>query len=100
MTRPGWTWRTSQPAIAGVQPSYPGLEDLQAAAMTVVRTRSGTAARYGTTCAASSPSGSAACGSAPPAVLDGGHPLDFGELLDANVVLEIEDAAMTTTRRS
>ena len=48
------------------------------------RARSGTAGRSPTTCAGSSPSGSGRCGWAPPGrFLDGGHPLDFAALLDA-----------------
>jgi hypothetical protein len=88
----GWDLVTGQPATAGVQPAYPGLEDLQATAIAVVSEigygrevadnvrgfvtvrigslRMGTAGRF----------------------LDGGHPLDFARLLDGNVVLEIEDA--------
>ena len=88
----GWDLVTGQPATAGVQPAYPGLEDLQATAMAVVSEigygrevadnvrgfvtvrigslRMGTAGRF----------------------LDGGHPLDFARLLGSNVVLEIEDA--------
>jgi hypothetical protein len=88
----GWDLVTGQPATAGVQPAYPGLEDLQAAALAVVSEigygrevadnvrgfvtvrigslRMGTAGRF----------------------LDGGHPLDFARLLSGNVVLEIEDA--------
>jgi hypothetical protein len=88
----GWDLVTGQPAVPGVQPAYPGLEDLQATALAVVgevgygrevadnvrgfvtvrigSLRVGTAGRF----------------------LDGGHPLDFGQLLSSNVVLEIEDA--------
>jgi hypothetical protein len=88
----GWDLVTGQPATPGIRPAYPGLEDLQAAALTVVNQigygrevadnvrgfvtvrigslRLGTTGRF----------------------LDGGHPLDFGKLLDSNVVLEIEDA--------
>ena len=88
----GWDLVTGQSAVPGVAPSYPGLEDLQSAAMTVVNQigygrevadnvrgfvtvrigslRLGTTGRF----------------------LDGGHPLDFTALLDRNVVLEIEDA--------
>jgi len=87
----GWDLVTGQPATPGVQPTYPGLEDLQAAAMNVVSEigysrevadnvrgfvtvrigslRMGTAGRF----------------------LDGGHPLDFDRLLGCNVVFEIED---------
>jgi len=88
----GWDLVTGQPATPGVQPAYPGLEDLQAAAMDVVSEigygrevadnvrgfvtvrigslRMGTTGRF----------------------LDGGHPIDFTALLAANVVVEIEDA--------
>jgi DNA helicase HerA-like ATPase len=83
----GWDMVTGPSGVL-----YPGLADLQAAAMAVVADigygrevadnvrgfvsvrigslRHGTAGRF----------------------LDGGHRLDFGELLDRNVVLEIEDA--------
>jgi hypothetical protein len=88
----GWDLLTGQPFTPGVRSAYPGLEDLQAAAITVVdqigygrevadnvrgfvtvrigSLRLGTAGRF----------------------LDGAHPLDFTRLLTANVVLEIEDA--------
>ena len=88
----GWDLVTGQPAAPDVQPSYPSLEDLQSAAITVVEEigygrevtdnvrgfvtvrigslRLGTAGRF----------------------LDGAHPLDLAALLDSNVVLEIEDA--------
>jgi len=88
----GWDMVTGQFAITGAQPTYPGLEDLQATALQVVEDigygrevadnvrgfvqirisslRLGTSGRF----------------------LDGGHPLDFGALLDRNVVFEIEDA--------
>jgi uncharacterized protein len=88
----GWDLVTGQSAVPGVAPAYPGLEDLQAAAMTVVNQigygrevadnvrgfvtvrigslRLGTTGRF----------------------LDGGHPVDFTALLDRNMVLEIEDA--------
>jgi hypothetical protein len=87
----GWDLVTGQPATPGVQPAYPGLEDLQAAALTVVSEigygrevadnvrgfvtvrigslRMGTTGRF----------------------LDGGHLLDFAALLAGNVVVEIED---------
>jgi hypothetical protein len=88
----GWDLVTGQPAVPGLQPVYPGLEDLQSAAMTVVdeigygrevrdnvrgfvRVRIGSL-RLGTT----------------GRFLDGGHPLDFAKVLAANVVLEIEDS--------
>ena len=85
----GWDLVTGEPAVPGA--GYPGLADLEAAAMTVVEEigygreitdnvrgfvqvrigslRLGTAGRF----------------------LGGGHPLDFGRLLAGNVVLEIED---------
>jgi hypothetical protein len=88
----GWDLVTGQPATPGVQPAYPGLEDLQAAAMSVVseigygrevadNVRGFVAVRIG----------SLRLGTAG-RFLDGGHPLDFARLLDSNVVLEIEDA--------
>jgi len=88
----GWDLVTGEPALPSVQPAYPGLEDLQSAAMDVVNEigygrevadnvrgfvtvrigslRLGTAGRF----------------------LEGGHPMDFARLLDSNVVFEIEDA--------
>jgi len=87
----GWDLVTGEPATPGVQPGYPALEDLQATALQVVgevgygreitdnvrgfvtvrisSLRQGTTGRF----------------------LQGGHPLDFGRLLAANVVFEIED---------
>jgi DNA helicase HerA-like ATPase len=89
----GWDLVTGEPASPGLEPGYPALEDLQATAMAVVNEigygreitdnvrgfvtvrisslRQGTAGRF----------------------FQGGHPLDFARLLDANVVLEIEDAS-------
>ncbi len=88
----GWDLVTGQPASGLVRPVYPGLEDLQDEAMTIVEEigygrevadnvrgfvtvrigslRLGTTGRF----------------------LDGGHPLDFAALVENNVVLEIEDA--------
>ena len=88
----GWDLVTGQSAVPGVQPAYPTLQDLQAAAIIVVNQigygrevadnvrgfvtvrigslRLGTTGRF----------------------LDGGHPLDFARLLGSNVVFEIEDA--------
>jgi uncharacterized protein len=85
----GWDLVTGEPTVAGA--AYPGLGDLQAAAMSVVEEigygrevtdnvrgfvrvrigslRLGTAGRF----------------------LGGGHPLDFAALLGGNAVLEIED---------
>ncbi len=77
---------------ARVQPAYPGLEDLQATAMAVV-----SEIGYGREVADNVRGfvtvriGSLRTGTAD-RFLDGGHPLDFGALLDSNVVLEIEDA--------
>jgi hypothetical protein len=88
----GWDLVTGQPATAGVQPAYPGLEDLQATAMAVV-----SEVGYGREVADNVRGfvtvriGSLRMGTAG-RFLDGGHPLDFGALLDGNVVLEIEDA--------
>ena len=87
----GWDLVTSEPASPGLEPGYPAVEDLQATALQVVEDigygreitdnvrgfvtvrisslRLGTAGRF----------------------FQGGHPLDFGRLLDRNVVLEIED---------
>jgi hypothetical protein len=87
----GWDLVTGEPAAAGGAPGYPALEDLQATALDVVgeigygreitdnvrgfvtvrisSLRQGTTGRF----------------------LQGGHPLDFGALLAANVVFEIED---------
>jgi hypothetical protein len=88
----GWDLITGQPAVPGVQPTYPGLEDLQATALAVV-----SEVGYGREVADNVRGfvtvriGSLRMGTAG-RFLDGGHPLDFGALLDANVVLEIEDA--------
>ncbi|HLK73636.1 MAG TPA: ATP-binding protein [Streptosporangiaceae bacterium] len=87
----GWDLVTGEPVRPGVQLGYPTLESLQATAVGVVEEigygreitdnvrgfvtvrisslRQGTTGRF----------------------LQGGHPLDFTRLLDANVVLEIED---------
>jgi hypothetical protein len=87
----GWDLVTGQALTPGTEPGYPGLAELQAAAMSVVEEigygrevtdnvrgfvtvrigslRLGTTGRF----------------------LEGGHRLDFGALLDSNVVLEIED---------
>ena len=87
----GWDLVTGHPLTPGTEPGYPGLAELQAAAISVVEEigygrevtdnvrgfvtvrigslRLGTTGRF----------------------LEGGHRLDFGALLDSNVVLEIED---------
>ncbi|GAA2421532.1 hypothetical protein GCM10010191_36330 [Actinomadura vinacea] len=89
--RLGWDLALGEPAVPGARPRYPTLADLQATAETVVdeigygqeitdnvrgfirvrlsSLRLGTTGRF----------------------LEGGHPIDFGRLLDRNVVLEIED---------
>src|SRR5581483_10165053 len=73
------------------QPGYPVLEDLQAAADAVVRE-----AAYGPEVERNVRGfitvrlGSLRLGT-PGRFFEGGHPLDFGALLDRNVVLEIED---------
>jgi hypothetical protein len=95
-TEAGWDLITGFSAADGA--AYPGLADLQAAAMTVVdeigygaevrdnirgfvavrigSLRTGTTGRF----------------------LDGGFPLDYARLLDGNVVLEIEDCGGDTDR--
>ncbi|HEY9242144.1 MAG TPA: ATP-binding protein, partial [Streptosporangiaceae bacterium] len=87
----GWDLALGEPAAPGGQPAYPALGDLQAAAERVVSEigygreitdnvrgfirvrlsslRLGTTGRF----------------------FEGGHPIDFGRLLDRNVVFEIED---------
>jgi DNA helicase HerA-like ATPase len=87
----GWDLALGEPAAPGVQPRYPTLGDLQAAAERVVAEigygreitdnvrgfirvrlsslRLGTTGRF----------------------FEGGHPIDFGQLLAGNVVFEIED---------
>jgi len=87
----GWDLALGEPVTPGVRPRYPTLGDLQAAAERVVAEigyskeitdnvrgfirvrlsslRLGTTGRF----------------------FEGGHPIDFGRLLDRNVVFEIED---------
>ena len=87
----GWDLALGEPLTAGVTPGYPGLGDLQRTAERVVgeigysdevqadvlgfikvrlsSLRLGTSGRF----------------------LEGGHPVDFGQLLRHNTVLEIED---------
>jgi hypothetical protein len=87
----GWDLVLGEPVMPGVQPRYPTLGDLQAAAERVVSEigyskeitdnvrgfirvrlaslRLGTTGRF----------------------FEGGHPIEFGRLLDHNVVLEVED---------
>jgi uncharacterized protein len=88
----GWDLVTGQPATPGVQPGYPGLEDLQAAALAVVNeigygrevadnVRGFVAVRIGSLRLGTTGR-----------FLDGGHPLDFARLLAGSAVFEIEDA--------
>lgn len=87
----GWDLTLGEPWITGAEPRYPTLEDLEHTALQVVSEigygkditdnvqgfikirlaslRLGTTGRF----------------------LEGGHPIDFGELLKRNVVFEIED---------
>jgi hypothetical protein len=88
----GWDLVTGQPAVPGVQPVYPGLEDLQSAAIAVVdEIGYGREVRDNVRGFVQVRIGSLRLGTTG-RFLDGGHPLDFAALLDANVVLEIEDA--------
>ena len=88
----GWDLVTGQPCAPGVRPAYPSLEDLQAAAMTVVNETG-----YGREVADNVRGfvtirvGSLRLGTTG-RFLDGGHPIDYAALLERNVVLEIEDA--------
>ncbi|MEU9702538.1 ATP-binding protein [Streptomyces sp. NPDC047981] len=87
----GWDLTLGEPKAAGTEPRYPTLEDLEHTALQIVSEigygkeitdnvqgfikirlaslRLGTTGRF----------------------LEGGHPIDFGELLKRNVVFEIED---------
>jgi hypothetical protein len=88
----GWDLVTGQSATPGVQPAYPGLEDLQAAALAVVDEAGyGREVRDNVRGFVTVRIGSLRLGTTG-RFLDGGHPIDFGKLLDADVVLEIEDA--------
>jgi hypothetical protein len=88
----GWDLVTGQPAAPGVQPAYPSLEDLQAAAVSVVdEVGYGREVRDNVRGFVTVRIGSLRLGTAG-RFLDGGHPVDFGALLERNVVLEIEDA--------
>ena len=88
----GWDLVTGQPAVPGVRPAYPGLEDLQAAALTVVdEIGYGREVRDNVRGFVTVRIGSLRMGTTG-RFLDGGHLLDFSRLLDGNVVLEIEDA--------
>jgi hypothetical protein len=88
----GWDLVTGQPAIPGVQPSYPGLQDLQDAAIAVVNDIGyGREVRDNVRGFVTVRIGSLRLGTAG-RFLDGSHPLDVAALLASNVVLEIEDA--------
>jgi uncharacterized protein len=88
----GWDLVTGQPATARVRPSYPGLEDLQTAALQVVDEAGyGREVRDNVRGFVSVRIGSLRLGTTG-RFLDGGHPLDFAAVLEQNVVLEIEDA--------
>jgi hypothetical protein len=88
----GWDLVTSQAATPGIQPAYPGLEDLQAAALAVVDEAGyGREVRDNVRGFVTVRIGSLRLGTTG-RFLDGGHPIDFAKLLGANVVLEIEDA--------
>jgi hypothetical protein len=88
----GWDLVTGQPAIPGVQPSYPGLHDLQDAAIAVVNEIGyGREVRDNIRGFVTVRIGSLRLGTAG-RFLDSSHPLDAAALLAANVVLEIEDA--------
>jgi len=88
----GWDLVTGQPAVPGIRPSYPGLEDLQSAAMTVVdEIGYGREVRDNVRGFVQVRIGSLRLGTTG-RFLDGAHPVDFGALLGTNVVLEIEDA--------
>ena len=88
----GWDLVTGQPAVPGVRPSYPSLEDLQAAAITVVdEIGYGREVRDNVRGFVTVRIGSLRLGTTG-RFLDGGHPIDFSALLERNVVLEIEDA--------
>jgi hypothetical protein len=87
----GWDLVLGEPKTPGTSPSYPALEDLQAAADLVVRQ-----AAYGPEVERNVRGfitvrlGSLRLGT-PGRFFEGGHQLDFAALLDRHVVLEIED---------
>jgi hypothetical protein len=86
----GWDLVSGEPTVPGAM--YPGLEDLQAAALAVVNEVGyGREVRDNVRGFVSVRIGSLRLGTAG-RFLDGGHPLSFGALLARNVVLEIEDA--------
>jgi len=87
----GWDLVLGEPGTPGTGPAYPALGDLQAAADMVVRE-----AAYGPEVERNVRGfitvrlGSLRLGT-PGRFSGGGHRLDFGQLLERNVVLEIED---------
>ena len=96
----GWDLALGEPVTQGVQPRYPTLGDLQAAAERIVSeigygreitdnvrgfiTVRVSSLRLGTT----------------GRFFEGGHPIDFGKLMARNVVFEIEDVGDDRERRS
>ena len=97
----GWDLVTGQPAAPGIQPAYPGLVDLQAAALAVVdETGYGREVRDNVRGFVTVRIGSLRLGTTG-RFLDGGHPLDFGKLLDGERrCWRSRTPATTTTRRS
>jgi hypothetical protein len=88
----GWDMVTGQPVCGTDRLAYPGLEDLQDCALTVVdEIGYGREVRDNVRGFVTVRIGSLRLGTTG-RFLDGGHPLDFARLLDANVVFEIEDA--------
>jgi hypothetical protein len=88
----GWDLVTGRSVTTGVEPAYPGLEDLQIAALTVVdEIGYGREVRDNVRGFVTVRIGSLRLGTTG-RFLDGGHPLDFTALLGSNVVFEIEDA--------
>ncbi len=87
----GWDLVLGEPKTPGVDPAYPALGDLQAAADVVVREASyGPEVERNVRGFITVRLGSLRLGT-PGRFFEGGHQLDFGQLLERNVVLEIED---------
>jgi hypothetical protein len=88
----GWDLVSGRPASDAAGPAYPGLEDLQTAAMSVVdEVGYGREVRDNIRGFVTVRIGSLRLGTTG-RFLDGGHPIDFARLLERNIVLEIEDA--------
>jgi hypothetical protein len=88
----GWDLVTGQSVTPGRQPAYPGLEDLQSAALAVVdEIGYGREVRDNVRGFVTVRIGSLRLGTTG-RFLDGGHPIDFATLLKSNIVFEIEDA--------